>query len=108
MRKLELLFTLFATLIISINTASAQGADNGFNLIVVGDSQPQTKKQLAELKDVIIPQIKSIVEEYRATGYPTAVLITGDVVWDTLRFMPWRTYLYRHRKSRPQPLSSLQ
>ena len=88
MRKLELLFTLFATLIISINTASAQGADNGFNLIVVGDSQPQTKKQLAELKDVIIPQIKSIVEEYRATGYPTAVLITGDVVWDTLRFMP--------------------
>lgn len=88
MRKLELLFTLFATLIISINAASAQGADNGFNLIVVGDSQPQTKKQLAELKDVIIPQIKSIVEEYRATGYPTAVLITGDVVWDTLRFMP--------------------
>ena len=88
MRKLGLILTLFATLFTSNNTSAQQSESHGFNLIVVGDSQPQTKKQLAELKDVIIPQIKTIVEEYRATGYPTALLITGDVVWDTMRFMP--------------------
>ena len=88
MRKLGLLLTLFTTLFAGNNAAAQQSENRGFNLIVVGDSQPQTKKQLAELKDVIIPQIKTIVEEYRAMGYPTALLITGDVVWDTMRLMP--------------------
>ena len=88
MRKLGLLLSLFATLLISGNATAQQSENLGFNLIVVGDSQPQTKEQLAELKDVIIPQIRAIVEEYRATGYPTALLITGDVVWDTMRFLP--------------------
>lgn len=88
MRKINLLLALFATLLL-YNSASAQQSENqGFNLIVVGDSQPQTKKQLKELQEVIIPQIGTIVEEYRATGYPTAILITGDVVWDTMRFLP--------------------
>lgn len=88
MRKLGLLLSLFATLLISGNATAQQSENLGFNLIVVGDSQPQTKGQLAELKDVIIPQIRTIVEEYRATGHPTALLITGDVVWDTMRFLP--------------------
>lgn len=88
MRKLGLLLSLFATLLISGNAIAQQSENLGFNLIVVGDSQPQTKEQLTELKDVIIPQIRTIVEEYRATGHPTALLITGDVVWDTMRFLP--------------------
>lgn len=88
MRKLGIFLTLFTSLL-TINIATAEEIkSNGFNLIVVGDSQPQTKKQLTELKDVIIPQIETIVEEYRATGYPTAILITGDIVWDTMRFLP--------------------
>jgi hypothetical protein len=88
MRKFNLLFTLFAILILSSSASAQQNSNNGFNLIVVGDSQPQTKKQLKELEEVIIPQIGTIVEEYRATGYPTAILITGDVVWDTTKFLP--------------------
>ena len=88
MRKLGI-FLAFFTSLLTINIATAEEIkNNGFNLIVVGDSQPQTKKQLTELKDVIIPQIGTIVEEYRATGYPTAILITGDIVWDTMRFLP--------------------
>lgn len=88
MRKLGI-FLAFFTSLLTINIATAEEVkNNGFNLIVVGDSQPQTKKQLTELKEVIIPQIGTIVEEYRATGYPTAILITGDIVWDTMRFLP--------------------
>ena len=88
MRKISLLLTII-TIIAFGNLANAQQSDkSGFNLIVVGDSQPQTKKQLKELEEVIIPQIGAIVEEYLATGYPTAILITGDVVWDTTRFLP--------------------
>lgn len=88
MRKLGI-FLAFFTSLLTINIATAEEVkSNGFNLIVVGDSQPQTKKQLTELKEVIIPQIETIVEEYRATGYPTAILITGDIVWDTMRFLP--------------------
>ena len=88
MRKFNLLFTLFAILALGGYASAQQTNNSGFNLIVVGDSQPQTKKQLKELEEVIIPQIGTIVEEYRATGYPTAILITGDVVWDTTKFLP--------------------
>jgi hypothetical protein len=88
MRKLGI-FLAFFTSLLTINIATAEEVkSNGFNLIVVGDSQPQTKKQLTELKEVIIPQIGTIIEEYRATSYPTAILITGDIVWDTMRFLP--------------------
>ena len=88
MRKFNILLVLFATLIFGNFSYAQQSTNKGFNLIVVGDSQPQTKKQLNELEEVIIPQIATIVEEYRATDYPTAILITGDVVWDTTKFLP--------------------
>jgi hypothetical protein len=88
MRKFSLLFAIISIITFSNFAYAQQGDKSGFNLIVVGDSQPQTKKQLKELETVIIPQIGAIVEEYRATGYPTAILITGDVVWDTTRFLP--------------------
>ncbi len=88
MRKNNLLLAIIAIFIFGNFTYAQQNEPSGFNLVVVGDSQPQTKKQLKELEEVIIPQIGAIVEEYRATGYPTAILITGDVVWDTTRFLP--------------------
>ena len=61
---------------------------DGFNLIVVGDPQPQTEEQFARLEKDIFPHIVTIVEEYRSTGYPTAIYLTGDNVWDTLDLMP--------------------
>lgn len=61
---------------------------DGFNLIVVGDPQPQTEEQFARLEKDIFPHIATIVEEYRSTGYPTAIYLTGDNVWDTLDLMP--------------------
>lgn len=77
---LALLLTLFALV------ANAQS--EGFNLVVVGDPQPQTDEQFARLEQELFPHIATIVEEYRATGYPTAICLTGDNVWDTLELMP--------------------
>jgi hypothetical protein len=80
---------VFATLC-GVNITSAQQGDaRGFNLIVVGDSQPQTKAHLESLEQEIIPQIGVIVEEYRAESeLPIAILLTGDVVWDTTKYLP--------------------
>ena len=81
-------------LMLSIGDASARkprfvaDAEAGFNLIVVGDPQPQTEEQIMRLEGEILPAIDAIVDEYRATGYPTAILLTGDVVWDTMAFLP--------------------
>lgn len=62
--------------------------ESGFNLIVVGDTQPQTEAQLARLEHEVIPEIQTIVNEYRAAStLPTYVLITGDVVWDNMAFL---------------------
>ena len=63
-------------------------AEAGFNLIVVGDPQPQTEEQITRLEREILPAIGAIVEEYQATQYPTAILLTGDVVWDTMEYLP--------------------
>lgn len=79
-------YILMAMVLLSTTLATAQ--ERGFNLIVVGDPQPQTEEQLTRLECEIVPRIATIVEEYRATGYPTALLLTGDVVWDTMEFLP--------------------
>lgn len=80
MRKILLALLLLATI--------THTRGDGFNLIVVGDPQPQTEEQIARLERDIVPQIGAIVEEYLATGYPTAILLTGDIVWDTMAFLP--------------------
>ena len=80
---------LFTSLIaLLLYTASVAAQQSGFNLIVVGDPQPQTEEQITRLERDIIPQIATIVDEYKATGYPTAILLTGDVVWDNMDFLP--------------------
>lgn len=80
--------TILLLLGVVLQTAVAAAQNSGFNLIVVGDPQPQTEAQITALECEIIPQIATIIEEYKASGYPTAILLTGDNVWDTMRFMP--------------------
>ena len=80
---------LFTTLIATLLClCSVVAQPRGFNLVVVGDPQPQTEEQITRLETQIIPQIATIIDEYKATGYPTAILLTGDVVWDTTKFLP--------------------
>ena len=84
----RLLLSLFAILLTGVIASASEPTKSGFNLVVVGDPQPQTKEQITRLENEIIPQIATIVEEYKATGYPTAILLTGDVVWDNMKFLP--------------------
>ena len=86
MRISRILFTSLIALF--LYTASSVAQQSGFNLVVVGDPQPQTEEQITRLEQEIIPQISTIIEEYKATGYPTAILLTGDVVWDNMKFLP--------------------
>lgn len=89
MRKLVSILLFFATLCSVANVSAQEGAERGFNLIVVGDPQPQTEAQMESLEREIIPQIDDIVAEYRAESeLPIAILLTGDVVWDTMKFLP--------------------
>lgn len=88
MRKINLLLAFIAIITLGNYASAQQTLSDGFNLIVVGDSQPQNRKHLKELEQVIIPQIGTIVDEYKATGYPTAILITGDVVWNRTKHLP--------------------
>lgn len=82
------IFLLILVSLLALVSMECSAQERGFNLVVVGDTQPQTEAQIAELEGVLLPQIRAIVEEYRATGYPTAVILTGDVVWDTMEFLP--------------------
>lgn len=82
------IFLLILVSLLALVRMECSAQERGFNLVVVGDTQPQTEAQIAELEWVLLPQIRAIVEEYRATGYPTAVILTGDVVWDTMEFLP--------------------
>lgn len=88
MKKLRYLFAVI--LLFTVNISVAQVPDNtGFNLIVLGDTQPQTEEQLARFENEIMPSIASILAEYdREDSIPEAILITGDVVWDTMEFLP--------------------
>lgn len=88
MRKLRLLLVIFSIVLASVSLQAQELKEGGFNLVVVGDPQPQTEAQITRLEREIIPQIGAVVEEYTATGYPTAILLTGDVVWDTMKFLP--------------------
>lgn len=82
------IFLLILVSLLALVRMECSAQERGFNLVVVGDTQPQTETQIAELEGELLPQIRAIVEEYRATGYPTAVILTGDVVWDTMEFLP--------------------
>ena len=86
MRISRRLFTALIATLLCLCSVVAQ--PRGFNLVVVGDPQPQTEEQITRLETQIIPQIATIIDEYKATGYPTAILLTGDLVWDNMDFLP--------------------
>lgn len=88
MRILRLFLAVFSITMCGTVLSAQMHSSVGFNLIVVGDPQPQTEAQMRSLEQDIIPQIGAIVDEYNASGYPTAILLTGDVVWDTVKFLP--------------------
>jgi hypothetical protein len=72
-----------------LGIASTSAQEQGFNLIVVGDTQPQTEEQFERLEHEVVPNIELIIEEYRQkSDLPIIVLITGDVVWDNMAFLP--------------------
>lgn len=82
--------TLLTTLLCGFEVCFAsEPANSGFNLIVVGDPQPQTEEQISRLELELLPRIRQVVEEYQTTSeLPVAILLTGDVVWDTMEFLP--------------------
>ena len=87
MKHIASLSLLLCIATLCLSTPS-MAQESGFNLIVVGDTQPQTEAQLARLEQEILPEIQTIVDEYRATTtLPTYVLITGDVAWDNMAFL---------------------
>ena len=87
MRIITLLHS-FVALLLCCHVTAQECENRGFNLIVVGDPQPQTEAQMVALERDIIPHIEVIVDQYSDAGYPTAILLTGDVVWDTMEFLP--------------------
>ncbi|MBR4952638.1 MAG: calcineurin-like phosphoesterase C-terminal domain-containing protein [Alistipes sp.] len=87
MKQLLTYIFLLGITLLSIATTSAQ--ERGFNLIVVGDTQPQTEEQFERLEREVVPNIELIIKEYRQkSNLPIIVLITGDVVWDNMAFLP--------------------
>ena len=80
---------IFATILMLGFAGRGVAQERGFNLIVVGDTQPQTEEQIERLEHDIVPLIGAVVEEYRSeSNLPIAILLTGDVVWDTMEFLP--------------------
>lgn len=87
MRKIGLLLVLITTIISHDLSVAQELETEGFNLIVVGDPQPQTEAQFAELES-LVEQMGVYVDQYKSSGYPTAILLTGDVVWDSMELLP--------------------
>ena len=88
---------ILATIFLLYFTVSLSAQERGFNLIVVGDTQPQTEEQFERLEHDVVPNIERIIEEYRLkSDLPIAVLITGDVVWDNMAFLPRLKELFAH------------
>ena len=80
---------ILTTIFLLCCTLSISAQERGFNLIVVGDTQPQTEEQFERLEREVVPNIKLIIDEYRQkSNLPIAMLITGDVVWDNMAFLP--------------------
>lgn len=80
---------ILTTIFLLCCTLNVSAQERGFNLIVVGDTQPQTEEQFERLEREVVPNIKLIIDEYRQkSNLPIIVLITGDVVWDNMAFLP--------------------
>ncbi|MDE6861801.1 MAG: metallophosphoesterase [Alistipes sp.] len=64
-------------------------AAEGYELLAVGDPQPQTEEQMARLAGEVMPELEKIVEECRErNSLPEVGIILGDIVWDRMYLMP--------------------
>lgn len=80
---------ILAAMLCVVGAYAQRGHNSGFNLIVLGDTQPQTEEQITRLSNEILPDIEEIIAEYDTDDdIPEILLITGDVVWDTMAFLP--------------------
>lgn len=55
-----------------------EGSDKEFELIAIGDPQPKTSQQLAEMRRVFLPRLQKAVDKQR----PQIAMMLGDIVWD--------------------------
>ena len=63
--------------------------DGGFELLAIGDPQPQTEEHMSRLQSEIMPALTQIVEECRQrNALPEAAILLGDIVWDRMYLMP--------------------
>ncbi len=63
--------------------------DGGFELLAIGDPQPQTEEHMSRLQSEIMPALTQIVGECRQrNALPEAAILLGDIVWDRMYLMP--------------------
>lgn len=60
-----------------------KAAPGNFTLIAVGDPQPKTKEHLGRFHREVMPELKEQVAAIRQAGRQPALLVLGDIVWDS-------------------------
>lgn len=64
-------------------------ASEGYELLAVGDPQPQNEEHMSRLAGEVIPGLQSVVDECRErNALPEVAIILGDIVWDRMHLMP--------------------
>lgn len=64
-------------------------AAEGYELLAVGDPQPQNEEHMARLAGEVIPGLQSVADECRErNSLPEVGIILGDIVWDRMYLMP--------------------
>lgn len=64
-------------------------AAEGYELLAVGDPQPQTEEHMSRLSCEVMPELEKIVGECRQrNSLPEVGIILGDIVWDRMHLMP--------------------
>lgn len=64
-------------------------SSEGYELLAVGDPQPQTEEHMSRLSAEIMPELQKVAEDCRSRNdLPEVGIILGDVVWDRMYLMP--------------------
>lgn len=58
-----------------------------YELLAVADPQPKTDEHLERLRTEIMPRLQECTAAGKRTGTPQAMLILGDIVWDSPHLM---------------------
>lgn len=62
---------------------SFNAAPRAYTLIALGDPQPKTTEHMQRLKREVQPDLKRTIRGIRAAGGDAAMVVLGDVVWDS-------------------------